>query len=32
LLINGSDKERIDSKKPRKEGLTCIIDKMAQSF
>jgi phosphosulfolactate synthase len=32
LLIDGSDKERIDSKKPRKEGLTCIIDKMAQSF
>ncbi len=32
MLIDGSDKERIDSKKPRKEGLTCIIDKMAQSF
>ncbi|MGC1933054.1 MAG: phosphosulfolactate synthase [Candidatus Nitrosopolaris sp.] len=27
-MLNELNKERVDSKKPRKEGLTCIVDRL----
>ena len=27
-MLNELNKDRIDSKKPRKEGLTCIVDRL----